>query len=295
MKRFRYDTSGRWFKGNTHIHSTVSDGGKDFKELAEMYASKGYAFLFRTDHSVPSNVSKDKKKYPLLWIDGVELAGYDYAGSLYHVVCLGTVSGISGNDRDFIADLQRARSQGAFTIMAHPHWTGNSFQDYARWKFDGVEIYNHMGRWLNGKGEGLFFWTEALKNDPDILGFAVDDAHISPEHPGWDGGWIMVNAGKCSGMEIAKAIHRGNFYSSCGPEIHSLRIEEGKLHIETSPVRFVRLVSTAWRGLRKGNFEVKLMTSVTMEIPAEWPFVYLEIEDNAGRRAWTNNLFTCKD
>jgi hypothetical protein len=56
---FRYDTSNQWFKGNTHIHSTVSDGGKSFGELAEMYASVGYDFLFRTDHWVASDTAQD--------------------------------------------------------------------------------------------------------------------------------------------------------------------------------------------------------------------------------------------
>ncbi len=28
MGSFRYDTSGSWFKGNTHIHTPASDGGK---------------------------------------------------------------------------------------------------------------------------------------------------------------------------------------------------------------------------------------------------------------------------
>jgi len=294
VKKFRYDTSGKWYKGNTHIHSTVSDGGKDFKELAEMYSSMGYDFLFRTDHSVASDVSKDKAKYPLLWIDGVELAGTDGTGAYFHVVCLGSFIGISGKGEDFVADLQLVRSQGAITILAHPHWTGNSFEDHSRWKFDGVEIYNHVCRWLNGKGSGLVFWTEALKNNPEVFGFSVDDAHIRAEHPGWNGGWIVVNAGKCTAKEIMKAIRRGNFYSSCGPEIHSMALEGKELRIETSPVQFVRLVGTASQGARIGNFEGKLMTAATMEIPADWPFVYLEIEDKAGRRAWTNNLFTCK-
>ena len=44
--RFRYDTTGSWLKGNTHIHSTSSDGGKTPGELAELYASAGYDFLW---------------------------------------------------------------------------------------------------------------------------------------------------------------------------------------------------------------------------------------------------------
>ena len=56
---FRYDTSGNWYKGNTHIHSITSDGGKDSVELAAMYADAGYDFLFRTDHWVASGAHTD--------------------------------------------------------------------------------------------------------------------------------------------------------------------------------------------------------------------------------------------
>ena len=72
-RRFRYDFSAKRLKGNTHLHSTASDGGKTFAELAALYASAGYDFLFRTDHWVFSDVSKDSERYPLLWLDGIEL------------------------------------------------------------------------------------------------------------------------------------------------------------------------------------------------------------------------------
>ena len=93
--RFRYDTSGQWLKGNTHIHSTASDGGKTFAEIADMYAPAGYDFLFRTDHWVPSDAAGDGETYPLLWLDGIELDGEDTEGAYFHVVCLGKVKGVA--------------------------------------------------------------------------------------------------------------------------------------------------------------------------------------------------------
>ena len=73
MNRFRYDASGRWFKGNLHTHSTFSDGGKTPEELAVMYAANGHDFLCLTDHWVVSNSDERVKPAPLLWLDGVEL------------------------------------------------------------------------------------------------------------------------------------------------------------------------------------------------------------------------------
>jgi hypothetical protein len=37
-KKFQYNTNHNWFKGNTHIHSTASDGRRSIHEIAELYA-----------------------------------------------------------------------------------------------------------------------------------------------------------------------------------------------------------------------------------------------------------------
>lgn len=290
MNAFRYDTSGQWYKGNTHLHSTASDGGMGFAELAELYHSAGYDFLFRTDHWVASDVAGDGEKYPLLWLDGVELDGRDRTGALSHVVCLGRVTGLRRED-GLEAGIQSARRQGAIVILAHPHWCDNALDDCVRLQLDGVEVYNHVCRWLNGKGDGLVYWTAALKANPAILAFAADDGHLRPEHPGWNGGWVMVNAKECTAPAITDAIRRGNTYSTCGPELRSIRFDGAELYLETSPVRFVRIAGPGWQGNRTGSFDGRLITDVSMPIPRDWRYVYVEVEDQDGRRAWTNHLF----
>ena len=287
---FRYKNRGRWYKGNTHIHSILSDGGKDFSEIAGLYSSAGYDFLFRTDHWLASDVSSDPEHYPMLWLDGIELDGVDGRGSLYHIVCLGTLQGIA-REMGFEAGLCSAREQGALIILAHPHWTGNSFEDCLSIQPDGVEIYNNVCHWMNGKSNGLAYWEVLLKKNPATLAFAADDAHISSGHPGWNGGWIMINARECSRVEILDQICRGNYYSTCGPEFHSLTLDGTMLHIETSPVQFMRLVGPNFQGKRIGGFDGTLLTEATLEVPPEWDYVYVDIEDHERRRAWTNTLF----
>lgn len=255
-----------------------------------MYASAGYDFLFRTDHWTPSDVVADDHSYPLLWLDGMELDGVDVHGRMSHIVCLGALKNIP-RDLGLTAGLEAARAQGALLVLAHPHWSGNTLDDTARWRLDGVEIYNHISHWMNGKGDGLVHWDAALATHPNTLSFAVDDAHVTPEHPGWNGGWIVVNAGSCSRPEIMSAIRGGNFYSSCGPDLHAIEWDGSALHLSTSPVRFVRLVGPGpqWRYLKSPDDSA--LTEVTMPVPTDWDYVYAEIEDAAGRRAWTNTLF----
>jgi hypothetical protein len=290
MRSFRYDTSGTWYKGNTHIHSTASDGGKAHHELDAMYSGAGYDFLYHTDHWAASDAATETHEGDLLWMDGIELDGHDHGGSYYHVVCLGKVTGIT-REMGFVPALESARAQGAFLILAHPHWTGNSLEEALRGGFDGVEVYNHVCRWLNGKSGGEVHWSAMLERFPDTLAFSVDDAHIRPEHPGWNGGWIMVNAPELTRDAIDKAIRAGNFYSSCGPEFHAITHEDGAVSIQTSPVQFVRLVGPSSQGRQLGSFDGATLTEATQEIPSDWPYAYLEIEDTQGRRAWTNPLF----
>lgn len=290
MARFRYDTSGKWFKGNVHVHTTLSDGGKTPQEVAELYAAAGYHFLCRADHWVTSNVAAEADPAPLLWLDGIELDGEDPNGVYYHVVCLGRLRGISGG-MGLVDAMTAAREQGALLVLAHPYWSGNTFDDALRYPFDGVEIYNHVCRWLNGKGDGLCHWDLMLRSRPGVVGLAVDDAHLRPEHPGWNGGWVMVNAQDLTTAAIAESIRAGNFYSSCGPEFESIELVDGAVRVRTSPVSFVRLVGPDSSGRRTGAFDGRTFTEATFTIPPEWPVARVEIEDAGGRRAWTNPLF----
>ena len=290
MPKFRYSMPGRWWKGNTHIHSTVSDGGKNFSELAEMYHAAGYDFLFRTDHWVASDTRADPNQYPLLWLDGIELDGVDSTGAAFHVVALGAFQGVQ-RGIGLQQGMDVTRAQGGMLILAHPHWMGNTFEDALRWSFDGVEIYNHVCRWLNGKGDGGPYWNAMLTQSPNTLAFSVDDAHITPAHPGWNGGWVMVNAAECTPEAILPALKAGNFYSTCGPLFESIELEGNKVSIQCSPVQAARLVGPRSHGSQTGSFDGSLLTRAAFEIPPSWQVAYLEIEDQQGRRAWTNPLF----
>ena len=290
QEAFRYSTTGRWLKGNTHVHTPASDGGTPMDEVSRMYRGAGYDFLFRTDHWAAAEWDQLADPAPMLWLGGVELNGEDHTGAEYHVVCLGKVLGIKP-EMGFMAAMDSARHQGALMILAHPYWMGNTFEDAFRHNFDGCEIYNHVCRWLNGKSDGAVHWNEMLRIKPSTLGFACDDAHLRPEHPGWNGGWIKVNAPDCTAEAITSAIRRGNFYSSCGPDFHSIEFDGSRVNIRTSPIQFVRIVGHGYSGERIGKFDGSLMTEASMPVPAEWPYAYLEIEDAQGKRAWTNALF----
>ena len=88
-ERFRYDCSGKWFKGNLHMHTTRSDGRLTLAEASALYAERGYDFISITDHRVPFVGAEESEQLPIMILDGIELDGRDDQGSGYHVVCIG--------------------------------------------------------------------------------------------------------------------------------------------------------------------------------------------------------------
>ena len=290
MPKFRYPMNGSWYKGNTHIHSIVSDGGKDFNELAQLYAGAGYHFLFRTDHWIASDVGSDSQAYPLLWLDGIELDGFDHTGAEFHVVALGSFEDF-GREMGLEKAMESARAQNGLLIMAHPRWMGNTFEDAARWHFDGIEVYNHICQWLNGKGDGGAYWNAVLNRYPGTLALAVDDAHLKPDEPGCNGGWVVVNAPECTREAILAALRSGNFYASRGPAFHSIRLQEDKIAVECSPAQYVRLVGPGYRGQRVAAPEGQPLTQAVFKVPQDWAYMSLVIEDAQGFLAWSNTLF----
>jgi hypothetical protein len=288
--QFRYDREGAWFKGNTHVHSTVSDGALGFSQLAERYAGAGYHFLCRTDHWTLSRAGEDSNDYPLLWLDGVELDGRDARGVYFHILCLGLVSGIErGMELDEAVRL--ARMQNALVILAHPHWTGNSLEDALRFGFDGVEVYNNVCQWMNGKGDSVQLWDALLEHRSETLAIASDDAHLTSADPGWNGGWVMVKAEKLNRETILAALRAGEFYASTGPAFHRIEHADGKIRVETSPVKFIRLVGPRYLCEKLIAEDGETITQAEFDLPGEWETVYLQLEDEQRRMAWTNNVF----
>jgi hypothetical protein len=293
-ERFRYSCSGKWFKGNLHMHTTRSDGRLDVAEAAAYYKQRGYDFIAITDHRVPLNGAGVSSKLPLIVLSGIELDGVDEQGSFYHVVCIGGVEGIS-RDMALMEALEKARSQGSLIILAHPHWSGNTVADGLRHGFHGVEVYNQAAEITIGKGYGAFHWDAVLEQQPDMLGLATDDNHFSDDYGPHVGGWIMVNAPELSPEVIMDSIRAGNFYSSCGPDFKTIYIEKGnRVVAETSPVVHTRLVGPPGRGKWRADVDRKNMTDTHFRIPDDWAFARLEIEDAMGRKAWSNPLLRSK-
>ena len=138
-------------------------------------------------------------------------------------------------------------------------------------------------------------YDEMLMSGKKLFCLATDDNHnfgaAGTRKFDSFGGFTMIKADKLEYEAITKALTDGNFYSSQGPEIHSLWVEGDKIHITCSPADRVILNT----GIRRAACEYaengKLLTEVSFRINPKDEYVRITVIDEKGYPANTNAYF----
>lgn len=325
----------RYFKGNLHTHTNISDGEMTPQEAVDLYRQKGYQFLCLSDHNVIVNHS-EKNTEDFLMITGVEINVNDdqytptkgYTGQTYHMLMIAkeadnlwqpiapTRRPTSEPHLPFIHNdtmrreydlaaindmIARANEKGFLVAYCHPEWSGQSYPDYSGMKgLWAVEVRNNVctknGLDLNSS----WVYQDFLELGNRMCPLGSDDAHHNYET---GGAWIMVGAEKLEYASVISALEKGDFYASCGPEIHSLTLEEGKLTVTCSDAariclhsqcRFGKSVSAQpGQALNRGEFDV----TKWLELSADDPNAFLRVAVYAPngtfaatRAYWMNEL-----
>jgi hypothetical protein len=101
----------------------------------------------------------------------------------------------------------------------------------------------------------------------------------------------MVKANSLNKEEIINAINKGLFYSSTGPDLDNIEIDNKKIYIKCSPVKRIDLVSNPTLGdvliVRNG----KSLTEVEFKINKCAKYIRIQIEDFEGQKAWSNPFY----
>jgi hypothetical protein len=292
-----FTAPGVWLKGNLHTHTTVSDGIRSPQEAIDHYSENGYDFLSITDHGTVVDTTSLKHRNMTL-IPGEEIClGKSRAGSTYHIVALNIKKSLPLEDFDQNQNPQEAidltAKQGGFTIIAHPYWSGLYPQDLISLKgYLGVEIYNTTCEVYRGLGNSGVHIDALLAGGKRPLIFASDDHHgaLEPLKPSDAcGGWIMVKAKDRTSKSITESIQKGLFYSSNGPTIKNIEVEETEIHVETEPVKHLTFVSTPSLGARFTSRHELITEYTYLGRPGE-TYVRVEAMDLQGRIAWSNPI-----
>ena len=301
-----FTAAGRFWRGNLHTHSTRSDGVLSPEEVCRRYRAEGYDFLALTDHFVghydyPIVDTKPMRTNSFTTILGAELhSGAMANGELWHILAVGLPEAFApSNTPDFIpvADQEtgpqiaaRAVAAGAFVAIAHPQWSGLTIEDArSLTAAHAVEIYNHGCATGCDRPDGFMIADQLLTEGRALTLIATDDAHFSePDH---FGGWVMVKSPENEPEALLSALKSGHFYSTQGPELRDVRIEDGHLVVECSAVSSI--IAIGWGTGAKAVHGHSMTTgAVPMERLHDSPWVRAAVIDAAGRRAWSNPIWT---
>ena len=290
------EPEGVWLKGNTHTHTSISDGRTSLEEVVRWYDQAGYDFLFITDH-------EEKLDEPgavhgiagyttdtLTVIPGLEWKIPYPENRLLHVVVLGDAP-----TEKFSADwclkdtIRFTHDEGLLLVLAHPYWSAMTHHDLA--EAEGavaLEVYNTTCQVVSGKGFSPSYWDYLLQHGVHLHGIAADDAHWSRPIPDYGGGWIMVRSTQRSPHAILHALREGRFYATCGPRFIDVMVNGDQLEVVTSPVKSIHFITHNGHSSVEHAVDKPYITSAARTLRSFKRYLRIECVDEKGCYAWTN-------
>jgi hypothetical protein len=248
-----------WFKGNTHTHTVLcghADSSPD--SVALWYLERDYNFLILSEHNLfidPDSVNLPvSRREDFILIPGEEVSDYNHIHTTamnisrlvptQHPIPL---SEIENNPyRNFKIYLMQKhtdsiRAAGGIPILNHPNWQSGApasdIQQVERLHM--IELYNghpDVHNWGNARHASMEQkWDSLLTAGRKIYGVSSDDAHefktwgVDVSNPGR--GWVMVQSHNLTPDAITNAMAAGNFYSTSGVMLSSLKIDHENYEI----------------------------------------------------------------
>jgi len=289
---------GKWFKGNTHAHTCLSDGVLKPDELVLRYANMGYSFTAITDHRL-YGVHENLNRPDFLVLPGVELdVGLNgHPTFCHHLIGLGlprTNTLRHGQIIDYPANtttehlISFLKKHGNLCIYAHPSWSHaepNTLESLP--DLFGMEIYNTNCEVHAACGRSEAWYDQILWNGKSIWCIASDDTHQN--RPDIGGGFIMVKANSLTHQDISDALIAGSFYASEAPLIYDFSITDGQANLSCSPCQSVGFLTNIHPGSAENNPEGHMQEAV-YNLRGDENYLRAVCTDSQGRRAWTQPI-----
>ncbi|MGQ9525251.1 MAG: CehA/McbA family metallohydrolase [Armatimonadota bacterium] len=292
------------FRGNTHTHTTVSDGDLPPEGVVRWYREHGYDFLFITDHNAVTDVS-GLSTNGFLVLPGCEIS-LSSEGKPVHVNALNpsrlslcepgkTISETLQKEVDCCLEV------GALPQINHPNWcwafTDVEMADVTRWSL--LEVFNASTDCNNfgagGRQSTEETWDRLLAMGKRVYAVAADDSHdytgqfwgrCSP--PGR--GWIDLWAESLSADAILRALKEGRFYSST--EIALKRYESDEEHVAFEIEQVADFCYTSlFIGAGGRILEECWGTRPEYRIKGDEGYVRARVFSSNGGYAWTQPVF----
>ena len=291
----------RWYKGNLHTHTTISDGDSSPESVIRWYKDHGYDFLAITDHDVL--VATDEYKAlcdeNFILIPGMEVSD-SFAEIPLHVLALGlvdkTLKPAAGSDISSTLqnDVAAIRAAGAIPVLCHPnfYWAYGA-EELARVQ-DCMffEVLNAHPEVDSGGGSGVAgtekMWDIVLSSGKRMLGLGTDDLHVIDKYAGRS--WIMLRAEELGQKAVLSALEKGDFYTSTGVVLDDIDIKRSRMKLW---IRAEEGMGYATFFIGSGGRVLKsdLSLSPSYRFPRAERYVRAKVVDAKGRVALTQPSF----
>ena len=325
MKKYLIPEEGTFYKANLHCHSTVSDGCRTPEEIKEIYRAKGYSIVAYTDHDVLIS-HQDLRSEDFLPLNGFEAevdepgedlrkikrfhacfiakdpdnltmpfyhrSKYIFGNALNYRDALHYDESQPDYEREYsharINDmLLRGRNAGFFVTYNHPTWSREEYPDYVGYQgMHAMEMMNYGCLRVGFQEYNPRVYDDLLRSGHRIYAVGTDDNHV-PDHE--CGSWTMIKADRLDYRTITDALEKGNFYTSHGPQIHSLWVEDNEIHVTCSPAQRIMANYGCFRAHAAHGDGI---THASFPLVVSDNYVRITVMDEAGCCADTNAYFT---
>ncbi|MCB5178830.1 CehA/McbA family metallohydrolase [Streptomyces antimicrobicus] len=203
-----------WYRGDLHLHSVHSDGGRTVDEIVVAARREGLDFLATSDHNTSSTGVSWRGNVPgdLLVVNAEEVTTRHG-----HWLAVGLPQGEwvdwHYGPRDggaFDGHARRVRSLGGLVIAAHPMTpAAGSFWEFGLDRVDALEVWN--GPWTLDDAAGIAVWHAMLCLGKRVAAVGNSDAHSPSDAVGRPHN--VVYADSLSTPAVLDALRRGRSYA----------------------------------------------------------------------------------
>lgn len=296
-----------WYRGNTHTHTTNSDGDSSPLAVASWYKNDGYNFLFITDHNKLTDVDTLNAQLGVpgqfMVMRGEEVTD-SFNGKPVHLNGLNNASNVAPQHGTAVLstmenDLTAIRQAGGLAYIDHPNFGwAISADDLERVTSSMLfEIYNAhplsatAGDATHPSVEAM--WDTVLSSGKLLYGIAADDEHTLNNEAGAFPGraWIMVRAASLDPAAITAAIARGDFYASTG-----VTLEDYQVSATSMSVAVDTSAGASWTidfiGRNGQLLQRNTTANALYNFTGQELYVRARITNDLGQSAWTQPIFT---
>ena len=190
--------------------------------------------------------------------------------------------------------VRRARESGFFVTYNHPTWSCEGYESYSKYRgFSAMEIINYGCKTLGFDEYNARVYDDMLRLGNRLFCIAADDNHNTNRVDSDSlGAFTVIRADSLTYEDVFSSLKSGRFYSSEGPKINALWVEDGIAHIRTSPAARISFTTGTRHSASFTRGGTSPLCYAEFKLERSDTYFRASLEDANGKRAYTNAYFT---